>query len=336
MGTGGSGWDDCGSRNSGDPPARYRCPRRLAASPEQQLSVASAADTVAYSPGSERPRSIDRIQGETLGPVAEVTPMSLILNTIGAIQLCAGCTVDFEPRVTLGAAEDPTGPGTFAELLDMGDRGYLVSSEVLGGVVILYDSEGRYQRELTREGDGPGELREPPKFAGGPGGIILMEPGSVRLHLYTSDLEFIRTSQVPGAVFLGSIKPSPATGGWLVSYCGVDYGETGILLLDQEANVVRSMQAGEVCGDGGDLSDPGHRRHDMDLVPAWRGCSFSTRIWNSWAPCNWNCPEWNGGSPLGTTTSPAGLRPRSLTSASRRTARAYGSSLLRRKRGSPN
>ena len=171
--------------------------------------------------------------------------MSPLLNAVSALQLCAGCTVEFEPMVTLGAAEDPAGVGILAEVLDMGDRGYLVSSETLGGVVIVYDSEGRYQRELTREGEGPGELSAPPNFASGPGGIILMESGSARLHLYTSDLEFIRTLQVPGAVFLGSIQPNPATGGWLVSYRGEDFTEVGILLLDQEGNVVRSMQSGE-------------------------------------------------------------------------------------------
>ena len=174
--------------------------------------------------------------------------MSLLLNTVGAIQLCAGCAVEFESVVTLGATEDPMGPATFAEVLDVGDRGYLVSSEVLGGVVIVYDSEGRYQRELTREGEGPGELSEEPRFAGGPGGIILMEPGSARLHLYTRDLEFVRTLQVPGATYLGSVKPNPATGGWLVSYRGDD--GMGILLLDQEGNVVRSMQTGEEIGRG--------------------------------------------------------------------------------------
>ncbi len=171
--------------------------------------------------------------------------MSLVLNTVGAIQLCAGCAVEFDPRVTLGTTEDPTGPGIFAEVLDMGDQGYLVSSEVLGGVVIVYDSEGRYQRELTREGEGPGELRAPPTFASGPGGIILMEPGSARLHLYTSDLEFIRTLQVPGASGLGSIQPNSTTGGWLVTYRGEDFTEVGIMLLDQDGSVVRSMQTGE-------------------------------------------------------------------------------------------
>lgn len=176
--------------------------------------------------------------------------MSLFVNAATAVQLCGGCALEFEVLDTLGAIEDPTGPGVFAEVLDTGDRGFLVSSEVLGGVVIVYDSEGRYLRELTREGDGPGELRDPPKFASGPGGIILMEPGSARLHLYTSDLEFIRTSQVPGASFLSSVQPNPATGGWLVSYRGFGYGERGILLLDQQGNVVRSMQVGEEGGDG--------------------------------------------------------------------------------------
>ena len=95
--------------------------------------------------------------------------MSVLLTVTAATQLCAGCTVEFEPTNTLGAAEDPAGVGVLADVLDMGPQGYLVSSEVLGGVVIVYDSEGRYQRELTREGDGPGELRGEPRFAMGAG-----------------------------------------------------------------------------------------------------------------------------------------------------------------------
>ena len=171
--------------------------------------------------------------------------MSLVLNAVSAIQLCAGCTVEFEPMDTLGAAEDPAGVGIFAEVLDMGDRGYVVSSETLGGVVIVYDSEGRYQRELTREGEGPGELSAPPNFASGPGGILMREPGTTRLHLFSRNLDFIRTFQVPGTSFLWPVQPDPATNGWLVGYRGEDYVETGILLLDQEGNVARSMQAGE-------------------------------------------------------------------------------------------
>lgn len=37
--------------------------------------------------------------------------MSPLLNAVSALQLCAGCTVEFEPMVTLGAAEDPAGVG---------------------------------------------------------------------------------------------------------------------------------------------------------------------------------------------------------------------------------
>ena len=155
----------------------------------------------------------------------------------------SGFAVAFEPEVTLGATEDPGGPGLFAEVLDVGDQGYLMSSEILGGVVIVYDAEGRYQRELTREGEGPGELSDAPQFAVGPSGVVLLESVSARLHLYTSDLEFITTLQVPGAAFVGSIQPDPATGGWLVSYLGDDGRDRGVLLLDQEGNVVRSIQA---------------------------------------------------------------------------------------------
>lgn len=171
--------------------------------------------------------------------------MSMVLSTVSAIQLCAGCALEFETRVTLGSRDDPAGPGFFAEVLDVGDQGYLVSSEVLGGVVLVYDSEGRYQRELTREGEGPGELSGQPRFASGPGGVIMLEPGSPRVHLFSRELEFIRTFLIPGVSVVWSVRSDPATGGWLAGYLGEDFVETGVLLLDQEGNVVRSIQAGE-------------------------------------------------------------------------------------------
>ena len=175
--------------------------------------------------------------------------MSPFLNAVSVIQLCAGCTIEFEPLDTLGAAEDPAGVGIFAEVLDLGDQGYLVSSEVLGGVVIVYDSEGRYQRELTREGDGPGELRDQPMFALGPGGIVLFEPGSPRLHFYASDLAFTKTLQVSGMV--RTVLWDTVTEGWLVDYLGVGEGaEAGaprmdarILFLDQGGDTIRERSS---------------------------------------------------------------------------------------------
>ena len=170
--------------------------------------------------------------------------MSLFLTVTAATQLCAGCTVEFEPTDTLGSTADPAGAGMIAEILRMDDRGYLMSSDALGPVVIVYDSEGRYQKELTREGGGPGELRGFPKFAMGSGGILIHEQFSPSLHLYSSDLEFTRTFRVPGVA--GSVQPDPLTGGWLVSYLRAgDGSEAGILLLDQGGDVVRSMRVGE-------------------------------------------------------------------------------------------
>ena len=173
--------------------------------------------------------------------------MSVFLTITAATQLCAGCTVEFEATDTLGAAEDPAGVGVFADVLDLGPQGYLVSSEVLGGVVIVYDSEGRYQRELTREGDGPGELRAEPRFAMGAGGIVLW-PAGPRLHLFSNDVELSRTVQVPGRV--NAVFWDQVTDAWLVGYIGVSEGsEPGtrqmgarILLLDQSGDSIRSLQ----------------------------------------------------------------------------------------------
>ena len=174
--------------------------------------------------------------------------MSLLLTATAATQLCAGCSVEFVPTDTLGARDDPAGVGFFAEALDMGDRGYLVSSDALGGVVIVYDSEGRYQRELTREGDGPGELRGEPRFAIGPGGIGLFEPNGPQVHLYSNDLSLMRTVQVGARV--NSVFWDPVTDAWLVGSVQVDAGsEPGtvrldprILFLDQAGDSIRSVR----------------------------------------------------------------------------------------------
>ena len=170
--------------------------------------------------------------------------MSMILSVFGVTQLCAGCTVEFDPSDTLGGRDDPAGPGVIAEVLKTGDGGYLMSSDLLGGVVVVYDSDGRFRRELTREGDGPGELRGFAEFAMGPGGILVHELFAPSLHLYSSDLDFIRTFRVPGVP--GSVQPDPVTGGWLVSYMGAgDGSEAGIHLLDQRGEVARTMPVGE-------------------------------------------------------------------------------------------
>ena len=88
--------------------------------------------------------------------------MSLFATITAGAQLCAGCTLEFEVRDTLDVVEDPAGIGSFAEVAEAGDQGYLVSSNILGGVVLVYDASGHYVRELTREGEGPGELFSPP------------------------------------------------------------------------------------------------------------------------------------------------------------------------------
>ena len=48
--------------------------------------------------------------------------MSLFLTVTAATQLCAGCTLEFEPTDTLGSTADPAGGGLLAELLRMGDQ----------------------------------------------------------------------------------------------------------------------------------------------------------------------------------------------------------------------
>lgn len=182
--------------------------------------------------------------------------MSLLLSAAAVAQLCTGCDVSFEALDTLGASDDPAGVGMIADVLRIGDQGYLVSSEVLGGVVIVYDTAGSYKRELTQLGDGPGELRGPPRFALGTGGIALQERFAADLHLFSSNLDFRKTIRLPGAG--GSVRGDPLTGGWLVSYSfGGAGADPGILLLDQSGDVIRTMKPGaessSLSGPTGDM-----------------------------------------------------------------------------------
>lgn len=173
--------------------------------------------------------------------------MVISLSVASAIQLCAGCTVTFETLDTLGAADDPAGVGLLAEVLPMKNEGYLVSSQLLGGEVIVYDSAGRYSRMLTREGEGPGELRGSAEFAIGVGGILIHELRSPVLHLFSSNLEFKKTFRAPGVAW--SVQPDQATEGWLVSYTGGGDGpEGGVVFLDRGGNIIRSMKASEESG----------------------------------------------------------------------------------------
>lgn len=182
--------------------------------------------------------------------------MSLILSVAAATQLCTGCDVSFEVVDTLGASDDPAGVGMIADVLRTGDQGYLVSSEALGGTVIIYDTAGRYKRELTRQGDGPGELRGPPKFALGSGGIVLYERFAPELHLFSGNLDFRQTIRLPGAG--GSVRADPETGGWLASYAfGRAGADAGVLLLDQSGDVIRTMkpsaESSSMSGPTGDI-----------------------------------------------------------------------------------
>ena len=148
--------------------------------------------------------------------------------------------------------------------------------------MIVYDSEGRYQRELTREGDGPGELRMFPRFAMGDAGILLQEWQSPTLHLFSRDLDFIKTFRVGAG---GSMAVDPMTGGWLVNYVfGSDGPGAGVALIDESGNIVRSMQP--------DAESPSLRFFTGDVIR-----DAESRIWIASVVGNGRCVRREPGAP---------------------------------------
>ncbi|MBL8984949.1 MAG: hypothetical protein JNJ80_01675 [Gemmatimonadetes bacterium] len=106
-----------------------------------------------------------RPEGRPAATVTRVDSAGVDLVTTSGIEFLPRWVLDTVPQLSIGGAEQ-RGPEAFvmvAGALELAD-GSIVVSDLAPAAVFLFDSRGRFLRQLIRSGAGPGELR----YAGGP------------------------------------------------------------------------------------------------------------------------------------------------------------------------
>lgn len=87
-----------------------------------------------------------------------------------------------------------------AQDLAMCPDGSFIVSDKLDYRLLKFDRGGRLVAQTGRRGDGPGEFRGPGPLAVREKAVAVADFASHRIHLFTSDLAYVRSFSAPGAV----------------------------------------------------------------------------------------------------------------------------------------
>lgn len=167
-----------------------------------------------------------------------MTPFSTVFLSV-VVQLCPPCVPIYSVVDTLGGSADPASPGPTAEVFRFPDGRTLISSEVMGPEVFLYDSDGNFVRTVARRGDGPGEIQGAVRFAAGHGKVLFLEMRRPLGHLFEEDLRFLRSIRLPGIGFSAASVPD---GGWIIGSLDQARGDAStIQLVDSLGNIQTSI-----------------------------------------------------------------------------------------------
>lgn len=112
---------------------------------------------------------------------------------------------------TLGGSEGPTEFGSIRSVLLSGDQSLYVADPSYVAVSV-FDSTGRFVRQLGREGSGPGEYRDPYSLAWLGRGLALLDPGNSRIGLYEPSGGWATSWNVPrvsGGQFIRLYRTPP-------------------------------------------------------------------------------------------------------------------------------
>jgi len=112
--------------------------------------------------------------------------------------LCPDCELHFHQVALLGRETDPVGfreNGQRACMVSRSGSGqYLVTTLVGGGSVAVYDEAGRYVREFSRLGEGPGELGPSNNRIALLSGdtVVVLDEAQKRIQVFGPDGQFLR------------------------------------------------------------------------------------------------------------------------------------------------
>jgi hypothetical protein len=193
----------------------------------------------------------------------------------GEDQSCSGCLTVSRVAV-LGNVEDEISVAGPARVVSRGSRFFVI--EQFKPNVLVYDSTGGFERDVGRQGQGPGELRGAMYIGPGRGDSVLVGEVGNRIHLFSGSGDFGRTVTVRNAGRRGFQFPN---GDLLVSGSGSagrgsDSGDPVRLFSSEGSRESR-------LGTGFDTRNP-------SPTPAQIAPASDTTFWMAW-PDNYRVEE---------------------------------------------
>ncbi len=127
----------------------------------------------------------------TTTAAAQTAPRSV---TVRGAPSCGTCTIELTKIATIGKADDPVLLLNYSEV-ERGPRNSLIVVNSIGNSpsVLVFDSAGRYLRQIGRTGEGPGEFSGWAWYLGmGPGDSLYFRDRGNRYHVFSPSFDFGR------------------------------------------------------------------------------------------------------------------------------------------------
>lgn len=186
--------------------------------------------------------------------------------------VCATCRVELLPVRRIGALDDPGSFDPLSSLAVSGGGEYFVASLYNRGKILVYNTNGQFERTLGRLGRGPGEFEGP---------ILLAIDGADTLHAIAA-LQGQGARFTPGLELIGTTSLPPRVHDFALLH-------NGLLLVSAplvDGSLVYTAHVIEISGRALSSFDPvaldgSSNRTDPHLF--WRAvaASSSNRVWSA-------------------------------------------------------
>jgi hypothetical protein len=134
---------------------------------------------------------------------------------------CPGCTIELTRVATVGKADDPVLFVAYSTLHRGPKKTIIGVNTIRSPGAMIFDSTGRFLKEIGRQGQGPGEFAGWPNFLGiGRGDSLYFRDRSMRYSVFSPSLEFGRMVRYAGpstarfvplvnGSFIAGLRPLP-------------------------------------------------------------------------------------------------------------------------------
>jgi hypothetical protein len=169
--------------------------------------------------------------------VQKLTRRTAAFSVLGATMVLAGCergaSTDRGRGALIPAAVDTIArqeDGSIGLAADMtvAPDGKLWIADASNHTLMLFDPRSTGLRSITREGDGPGELRGPQALSANSEGISVLQPLAARLSRFALDGSFLESRTVPA----GALIPVALAADSMIAYPSLGLDESLVARVD--------------------------------------------------------------------------------------------------------